>query len=391
MRIILCTLLLLAGSQARAENPEATKAAEAVAKKDWSDALKATDAGLKTPGNDRETTVQLYLLRGMALAMSRKEGPARSAFQMALWIQPGAELPGKADAKVMKVWRAARDWARANPGLEFKEEPAATDDKGRVMQIAAQLKVDPLKLGRKVRFHLNADKKGWGEVEEPIQSSYAATGTDAAGVEWWAELLGDRGAVLAFLGSQDKPFLEGTAKEEKKKEPKPEPKPAVAAADPKARPGETSGAEKKWPEDAPTQATTTPKDEPSSVSAAPSGPPMSGARVGGIVLLGAGVAAGVVGIIGGVSSSSARAQLANLEEDASGRVIGMTQRQAADIEAGANTAATLANVMYVTAGVLAGTGVLLIALGGSSSGGSHDTEVTLAPAGPGVVLSGTLP
>jgi hypothetical protein len=73
-----------------------------------------------------------------------------------------------------------------------------------------------------VRFNVRPDGLKWSELDVDIQGSYAAAGTDAESVDWYAELLGDRDAVLVIVGSQRFPIREGKGAppHEKKDEPK---------------------------------------------------------------------------------------------------------------------------------------------------------------------------
>lgn len=391
MRTLTLVVLCLASVANAAMVPELEKASSALADGKPGAALAQLDAAAKSGRLDRDNLVQLYLLRGMAYAVERKgEAKAKAAFQAVLWLQPDAGLPPSADGKAFKVFRAAKDWARKEGPMEFRAEPAATDDKGKVMQIAAYLKSDPLKLVRKVRFHVRTNGGAWTEALESVQSSYAATATEAEGVEWWAELLTDRDSVLATIGSEDAPVLEGKAKAAKK----PPPAKPVAKAEPKKEPAaeKKPEVEEKKPEDAPVTARSEGEDRPKEqeverVQTAPARPfvvtPMRGLGFG---LAGAGVVAALIGVFAGVGSAGDRAKLNALPSDGS-LVTTMTQKEAFATEQSANGAATAANILMITGGVLAAGGIVMIIAGGPGD----DAKVTLAPAGSGVLLSGTIP
>lgn len=374
MRTLTVALILTAGLAVAAPMPELEKAAAALADGRAPQALKMLDAVAAVGKLDKENLVQLYQLRGMALAAMKKEPQAKASFQAMLWIQPDAGLPPSADGKAFKAFRSAKDWSRAAPGLEFRAEPAATDDKGKVMQIAAFVKNDPLKLVRKVRFHLRANEGSWGAVVEPVQASYAATATEADGVEWWAELLGDRDSVMATLNSEEDPVLEGKAKAKKQQ---PVAKAEVKKTDDKPSDAPVAEkAEEKEPEAAPVAEATAP------------GKPfvVTGVRGLGFGLAAVGAVSAIIGVVCGAASAGTRGELNALPSDGT-LITTMTQKEAMEKEASANGLASAANVLLIGGGVLAATGIVLVIAGGPSD----DAKVTLAPAGAGAVLSGTLP
>lgn len=385
MRTLTVALFLAAGVATAGPLPELDKAAATLAEGRAPAALKMLDAIAGVGKLDKENLVLLFQLRGMAYAvMPRKEKEAKAAFQNMLWINPDAGLPPSADGKAFKIFKAAKDWQRAAPGLEFRAEPAATDDKGKVMQIAAFLKADPLKLVRKVRFWVKANGGSWGSMLESVQASYAATATEADGVEWWAELLTDKESVLATLGSEDNPILEGKAKKKPappRKETRPTP---VARADSKADEKKADGN----PSDAPVAETSaTKKGEPIAEAVAPARPfVVTGVRGLGFGLAAVGAVSAIIGVVCGAASAGTRGELNALPSDGS-LINTMTQKEAFDKEASANGLAGAANVLLITGGVLAATGIVLVIAGGPAD----DAKVSLAPAGAGVVLSGTLP
>lgn len=387
MRTLTVALILAAGLAAAAPLPELEKAASALAEGRAPQALKMLDAVAAVGKLDKENLVQLYQLRGIALAAMKKEPQAKAAFQAMLWLQPDAGLPPSADGKAFKPFRAAKDWSRAAPGLEFRAEPAATDDKGKVMQIAAFVKNDPLKLVRKVRFHIRANEGSWTSVVEPVQSSYAAAATEADGVEWWAELLADRDSVMATLNSEADPVLEGKAKG-KKQPPKKDPKP-VAKADDK-KPDDKVAKKDDKPSDAPVDEKRDekePETAPVAEATAPAKPfVVTGVRGLGFGLAAVGAVSAIIGVVCGAASAGTRGELNALPSDGS-LITTMTQKDAMAKEASANGLATAANVLLIGGGVMAATGVVLVIAGGPS----EDATVTLAPAGAGAVLSGTLP
>jgi hypothetical protein len=392
MRTLTAVLILSAGSAlAAAPIPELEKAQAALADGKPGPALNMVEAVAKQGKLDKDNLALMYQLKGIALAMTKKEGPAKVAFEAYLWLSPDGGLPPSTDGKAFKIFRQAKDWARANPALEFRAEPAAQDDKGKVMQIATFVKNDPLKIVRKVRFHVKTNGGNWTEAVEPVSASYAATSPEADAVEWWAELLADRDSVMAILGSEENPVLEGKAKSKKapaKKDEKPKP---VAKADEKPKASEEKKAEEKKSDDAPVaerKEEREPEPRAETEVEKPAGKPfvVTGVRGLGFGLAGVGVVGAIIGVVCGAASAGLRTELTALPNDGS-LITTMTQREAVDKENSANGLATAANVMLITGGVLAATGIVLVIAGGPAD----DAKVSLAPAGLGAVLTAKLP
>ena len=303
-----------------------------------------------------------------------QDAKAKLAFETLLSLDPKHDLSGKYTDKVQRAVTAAQAWAKTSPPLDLAAEPAASDpSSGKVMQIAVKLKADPLKLARKVRFSIRADGAKWVDVDVELQGSYATAGTDSTGIEWSAELLGDRDSGLTTVGSRAQPVLEGKAQTYAKRE-----APVVVA---KVEPA-PAAVEKKT--DAPTKEPSPAAVEPrAKVDGAPtlvtkeegSG---SALKPVGYVLLAAGVAAAAVGVYFGVRAQKARFTLENPMLDGNGNVSSPTQAQAFELERTLPTNAIIANTLFGAGAALAVAGGICVIVG--------STQVS--PGAGGMVVSG---
>ena len=358
-------------------NPDLEKANRYLFDQKYVEASKALEAAEKNKGNGRDMVMRIYELQGIVYGQLGQSVKSREAFQSLLALDPKRELQGKYAAKVTANFAAAKEWATANPPLDFKAAKAAMDDKGKVMQLAAKVKSDAMKLTKKVRFHLRADDANrWAEQDSEIQGAYAAANTDAAGVEWWAELLGENDRVLAVVASEAAPVKEGTVKDRgpAPDAPRKDSPPVVAKKDPDPAPPEE-------PKPAPV-AESKPDATVGDESPGSSG---SAARPVGYVLMATGLVAVGVGGAFGYLSGAARAQVTGAEKNPAGIVTGLTQKRAFELDATAKTDALIANVLYgVGAGVAVLGGVLWL-VGGPSS----DAKAALVPAPGGLVLTGS--
>jgi len=214
------------------------KASKLVSDQKWEPARKELDAAWKQTGNRRETVLRILELQGIVFGQLGHESKAKSAFIQLLALDPKRELPGKYNSKVTGAFEEAQAWATQNLPLEVTGEPAALDGKGRVLQLAVKVKNDTLKLVKKVRFNTRTEGGKWQEKPVDVQGAYASLDTDADGLEWWAEVLGDRDMVLAEVASARSPVKEGRLREkvaeappvvEKEKKPKEKPVDAPVA------------------------------------------------------------------------------------------------------------------------------------------------------------------
>lgn len=293
-------------------------------------ALKTLDAAEKLEGNSRETVLELLLLRGIAFGTLGKDAKTRDSFRKLLMLDPTAKLPADLPPRVQTPFFEAREWCEANGPLTAV--PAAEVEGGDVKSLSVAVQKDVLRLVRSVRFHVGAET-----FEVTPGQGVAKTSTHGASVEWSAELIGDRKAVLVVVAPRTE------------------------------------------------RATAAPVTDiaPTVTMVPPSGPGGAWRRPLGGVLLGAGAAAAGIGVVFGLLSNGSRAQVTGAGRDAQGRVVSLTQREAAALAANAQTQAIVANVLFVTGGALAATGVVFLVIGPDSA-----PVARLSPALGGVVLSG---
>ena len=364
--MLLCTAWAFA---AAAEPPAELDAAErALARGATAEALKAADAGLKRSGLERDALLRLLEVQAVAAASSNP-AKATKAFEILLSLEPDHALHGDDVKRASGPFRKAKAFVLEKGPLSFRAA-AATLSAGQVFQVALEVTNDPLKLARRVRFHLRPEHAAWAQLDAELYGHSAAAGTEAASVQWWAEVLNERDGLLGKFASAESPRLESAHP------------PAAAVAD-ASRPPPAHEAPAREP---PAQLTPS-GDEP--VRSRDLSPPVESAalvhpgfRAAGYACLGGAVASGAAGAIFGWSSSQARKELEAAQVDEQGRVIGLTQREAYALDERARSQAILANTLFGVAGGLVVTGAILWLLGG---------DVVATPTAQGVEVSGVFP
>jgi hypothetical protein len=268
----------------------------------------------KEPGLDQPTLINLFELEGIARATKGDATGARAAFAKLLTLDPAHPIPGELPPKVRTLYFGARTVAQREALELTANEPTFAD--GHLDQLSVQVKNSALVPAKSVRFTVSIDGAAATSTVVPLAAEPRVTlAVKGAQVKWSAELLGANEAVLRRVERDDAapvPVVSPT--------PPPPPPPAVTAT-----PGD-------W-------------QKPT-----------------GIVLGAGGLVAVGVGVALGVQASDARAKLANATTDANGVVTGVTQAQAAQLDATARSGALAANVLMVAGGVAAVGGALLFLL-----------------------------
>lgn len=329
----------------RAEAPEKlVEARKLVDDLDMEKAIKVLIEAERADGNDRATTLEIYLLQGIAFGALGKEAKTRDSFRKLLMLDPSAKLPADQGPKVRGPFNEARTWVEQNGPLSATAEIRA--EAGKLTLITVKVDKDVMRLARTARFHWK------GELAEQTAEMTITQGTadhpvNAPALSWWVELLSDKRGVIYEIGTAAAPRKD-VAPGAKKVE-------AVAAV-----PGE---------------------DVPAVETRIVSG---GWRRPTGGVLLGAGVAAAGVGVIFGVMSSGARASLTGAAKDSEGRVTGLTQVDASALETQANTQAALANTLYAVGGALGAAGLVLVIMGPVT-----EPVVALSPTPGGMIVHGS--
>lgn len=351
-----------------APNPSLEKAARLLDDLNYADANRAVEAALKQPGNDRQTLLKALQLQAIILATLGQAAKASQVFSQLLALEPDFALTGNHPPRVTTAFYEARAWAASNGRLEAKALDPVLEP-GNVKALKIEVTKDPARQAKKVRFIIDGT---------PVVSALTGTVATAAPkvkageVGWWAEVLGDRDAVLMMVGAEtalmsaSAPAALETAPVKQAEAPPPPPP-----------------AELKWPADSPqTPAPPAPAAAPAPervvATPEPSRPSISAGRIAGIALFGLGLVAVGAGAAFGVRSADTRAQV-----DAPST--SMTQKQAYELDARQRMEATIANTAFISGGVLAAGGAALFFLSGSSS------RVAIVPTGPGIAVVGALP
>ncbi|MFZ5438536.1 MAG: hypothetical protein ACOZQL_00940 [Myxococcota bacterium] len=334
MRLPALLLLLVATGALAAPPGKLAEARRMVDDLELEAAIKLLDSLEKTEGNTRAELLELYLLQGIAFGTLGKEAKTRDAFRRLLVLEPSAALPADLPPRVRTPFFEAKDWASTNGPLAALL--SAELDGGEVRSVSVKVDKDVLRLAKVARFHLEEQV-----VDVPLEKGRASAPLRAARVTWFVELLSERRAVVLSSERRTDGQLE----------------PQAASGSGAPGPLETR---------------------------APASPGGTWRRPVGVGLLGAGAVAAGVGVVFGLQANAARAKVVDAQRDASGRVTSLTQREAAALEASAQSQALLANVLFGVGGALAAAGVVLIIVGPSEA-----PVVTLAPTPGGVVLSGT--
>jgi hypothetical protein len=335
--IVLINVLLLAlPAWGEPSNPDLARARQLLDELRYSEASRALEAARERPGNDRATLLRILELQGVVAAMLQQPAKAQAAFRTLAVLAPDHQLRGDYAPRVVTPFFEAKGWV-AEEQAALRLEPSTTKTEMFVEGLTVQLKKDVLNMGRTVRFHLRADGAAWREVTLPLEEGKSSLTVKAERVQWWAELLDEREAVLVLLGSEAVPLNELSPRLE-----------------------------------ALTRAPKTPIESPSS-------PPM---RIASYALLGVAAGTGVTGGYFGLRSRSARAEVEGAAVDENGVTTGLTQRQALELDQRARSSARIANILFGVAGATAIAGGTLWVLG---------KPVTVSATPMGVTVGGELP
>lgn len=319
-------------------NPNLEHAQKILEELKYTEAARSLEAAWATPGNDRETVLEILKLQAVVAATVGQTDRARTFFRSLLYLAPDFDLQeGDLGPKTMSLYYEAKGRVTADNVLVFERLPTEKDAVT-VRRISVRVKSDPLKLGLTVRFHARVVKSQWEVKDSPLVENSASVVVGGAAVAWWAELLGEKDRTLARVGSLDQPIVDST--------------PAATQAPP-----------------APAAAVSRPR-EPLNLR------PLS------YGLAGAGALAAVTGLIFGISSNNAKGELDAAARDSAGRITGITRVQGLALDDRVRTRATVADTLFVTAVALVGTGALLFYV-------SRDVKVGVSPAG--VAIAGSLP
>ncbi len=331
--IALISLLLGSVAWGETSNPDLLRARQLLETLRYTEASRALDAARARPGNDRTTLLEILELQGVVAAMLQQPAKARTLFQTLAVLAPDHQLMGDYAPRVVTPFFEAKGWvAEHGTALRLEQAPATRSELS-VERVAVKVTTDVLKLGRTVRFHVRAGGGLWRQEEQPLAEGQASAEVKGMRVQWWAELLDERQAVLVTLGSPHAPMMETAA-----------PLQALAPS-------------------------------PTDTQASP-------LRTAAYTCLGVAAGTGIAGGYFGWRSRSARAEVEGASVDEGGITTGLTQREAFALDQRARSNARLANVLFGVTGAAVIVGGTLWVLG---------APVTVSASPTGVALGGELP
>jgi hypothetical protein len=276
-------------------------------------ALSVISQTLKEPDLDTATLIDLYELEGIAHATSGAAPAAKEAFARLLTLDPAHAVPNELPPKVRTLYFGARTVAQREALELVAEVPARSA--GLIEGVSVIVKTSSLLPATGVRFTVSVDGEAPITTVVPLENPRVKV--HGRNVKWWADLLGAHGAVLRSVERDE-----------------------VAAVD---EVGKTAPAV--------SQAVTTPGGwiKPAGIAVGIGG--LMGVTIGGLL---------------GVQSAAARAKIAGAQTDENGVVIGLTQVEAQKLDATAREGLA-ANILMISGGALAATGLLMFLLGPSEA------------------------
>jgi hypothetical protein len=339
---------VLTGAQsASADDAHLAAAEKAVQELKLNEAASELELASRVEGNSRATVLRILELQGVVAASLRQTKRAETYFRELLALEPSHALSTDYAPRVATPFFEAKGWIAAHGSLRADAGPPVLEG-AEVAALRVMVATDPLKAARRVRFHVRAPGGEWTAAAVPLRSGAAEAPVTGARVEWWAEVLGENQAQLLLLGSEDAPLAAAAS-------------PAPTLVPPLQPP-------------------------PPTVQATLAAPSRAAYRPLAYSLLGAGVAAGAVGVVCGYQSSHDLALVNGAQRDASGTVVGMSQRRAFDLESHAKTEAVLGNSLMGGGAALVLGGAMVWWLGRDGS-----ATVSLAIQPGGLAVTGTLP
>lgn len=289
-------------------------------------AVKVIEAALGQSGMERATLIALYELAGISYATLDKPAKAKEAFQQLLSLAPDFQLSKDLPPRTRTPFFEAKTWLSETTPVSVAVK--STFENGRLSGLAITVTDNTLVVAKAVRVTITPPGGQPETATLVLEGKQASTPLGENGAAWTIEAINDRG-VLASASGEARPAA---------------PAPVVMK------------------------------------TAAPASAGLSWQATTGILL---GVA-GVVTLIGasaaGLASSSARTRITQAERSPTGVVVGLTQREAAQLDASARSTALVANVLFITGGVLAASGLAFFIFG-SPSEPAPTVSVAFSPMG----------
>jgi hypothetical protein len=338
LAVLTLTLLLAPRAQGEAPNAELPRARRLLESLRYAEASRALENARAQPGNDRDTLLDILELQGVVAAMLQQPAKARAAFQTLLVLAPDRQLPGDYAPRVVTPFFEAKAWVTDQQAVLRLEAVPQAEGATALDSLSVRTPVDLLKLGRTVRFYISEDGAPGRQHDSPLVEGQASAAVKGRQVQWWAQLLDERQAVLSTVGSGTQPLT-------------------VRAPSPAFLP----------------QAAQAP--EPPSQAVSPW-------RRAAYVCLGVAVGSGAAGGYFGLRSRNARSDVEGAAVNDQGQTTGLTQREAYALDDRARSSARWANLLFGVAGATALAGGTFWVLGAP-------VKVSATPEG--VVLQGELP
>jgi hypothetical protein len=289
----------------------------------YAEARAAFAKARNAPNLTRADLLDLLEMTGVAAAQQRQPEAAQNALIELITLDPDHKLKNDYAPRVMTPFFEARRIVGERGALQATSSAEMQGE--RVERITVSVIKDPMRYVRTVRFHLQTDS-GWTTTSAPFAS--ATFDVKQPEARWWAELLGNKDAQLFLLGTADAPRVDAA------------PKPVAEVAEVTPPP---------------------PAPEPPVQVEQPSGGGGGGVRsasyvIGAVALL----AAGAGGFFGWRASAD-YAHVTNAQNN--GGVLALTEHDAYAFVSAGQQSAMVANGLFITAGALAVTALLMWLLG----------------------------
>ncbi|MBL8922803.1 MAG: hypothetical protein JNJ54_28395 [Myxococcaceae bacterium] len=305
----LVVTLVLHASAAPQKLAEAKKLADEL---QYDRAVKVIDAGLAQPEIDRDTLLGLYELAALSWANLDKPAKAREAFQLLLSLKPDYELSKDLPPRTRTPFFEAKTWLAGTTPVSVDVQSIV--EAGKLTGLSIVVMDNVLVKVKAVRVTITPPGGAAQTLTPPLQVGRATVALGEDGGAWRVDLQGERGVLLSSMG-ETKRYL-----------------PPVVAP-------------------------------PVEVVKAPQPPPTKWQQTAGFVVGAVGLVGTIGGVAAGLVSSQARARIATSERNPMGVVTGLTQREAAQLDATARTTGLVANVLLIAGGALLAGGVVLFILG----------------------------
>jgi hypothetical protein len=192
---------------AGASNADLDRAEKLFSAYQYEPALAALNRAKEVEGNDRSTLLRIFELQGVISGQLRRSAAAENAFRQLLTLDPEHRLSSDYAPRVMTPFFEAKRQVTESGPLVFKAIPAQVEP-GTVRSVRARVDADPFHWARQVRFHLRSGET-WSSSEVALSADgEASVETSGQEVAWWAELIGDRAAVLGQIADESNPQID---------------------------------------------------------------------------------------------------------------------------------------------------------------------------------------